>query len=140
MKLAQQVCSLDLAKKLKALGVKQESLFWWNEYDEFDSDDWREHKIKNYRKRTTLKPYAVQNTSYPECGEAVKNAVNISAFTVGELGKIELRHFKLPYWHEGNGWQVPVMQKAGIYHRCENECDARAKMLIYLIENGIVKP
>ena len=29
MKLEQQVCSLELAQKLKELGVKQESLFYW---------------------------------------------------------------------------------------------------------------
>ena len=29
MKLEDQVCSLELAKKLKELGVKQESLFYW---------------------------------------------------------------------------------------------------------------
>src|SRR4051812_36893725 len=30
MKLEQQVCSLELAKRLKELGVKQESLYYWN--------------------------------------------------------------------------------------------------------------
>ncbi|MDD5110715.1 MAG: hypothetical protein PHI63_05920 [Patescibacteria group bacterium] len=29
MKLEQQVCDLKLAKRLKELGVPQESLFWW---------------------------------------------------------------------------------------------------------------
>jgi hypothetical protein len=29
MNLNQQVCSLELARKLKELGVKQESYFWW---------------------------------------------------------------------------------------------------------------
>ena len=30
MNLESQACSLDLAKKLKALGVKQESAFYWS--------------------------------------------------------------------------------------------------------------
>jgi len=29
MKLEDQVCSLELAKRLKELGVEQESLFYW---------------------------------------------------------------------------------------------------------------
>ena len=29
MSLEKQVCSLELAKRLRELGVKQESLFWW---------------------------------------------------------------------------------------------------------------
>ena len=32
MKLEDQVVSLELAKKLKELGVKQESLFYWGYY------------------------------------------------------------------------------------------------------------
>src|SRR2546422_7645806 len=34
MKLENQVCSLELAKKLKQLSSKQESLFWWSEFPE----------------------------------------------------------------------------------------------------------
>lgn len=33
MKLESQVCSLEYAKRLKELGVKQESLFYWSFYD-----------------------------------------------------------------------------------------------------------
>ena len=32
MKLENQVCSLELSKKLKSLGVKQGSLWWWIHY------------------------------------------------------------------------------------------------------------
>ena len=32
MKLEDQVCSLELAQRLKELGVKQESLWVWREY------------------------------------------------------------------------------------------------------------
>lgn len=32
MNLEQQCVSLELAKKLKELGVKQESLYWWSEH------------------------------------------------------------------------------------------------------------
>jgi hypothetical protein len=31
MKLEDQVCSLELAKRLQELGVKRESLFYWHE-------------------------------------------------------------------------------------------------------------
>jgi len=45
MKLENQVCSLELAKKLKELGVKQESLFYWRYNDGMDEwfiDEWDE--------------------------------------------------------------------------------------------------
>ena len=32
MKLEDQICSLDLAKRLKELGARQESLFWWGHF------------------------------------------------------------------------------------------------------------
>ena len=39
MKLEQQVCNLELAKKLKELGVKQESLWYW--VHNKIKDDWK---------------------------------------------------------------------------------------------------
>lgn len=51
MKLESQVCSLDLAKKLKALGVRRESAFYWNDegsgmrltQDDPDTYEWKEN-------------------------------------------------------------------------------------------------
>ncbi len=34
MRIEEQVISLELAQKLKELGVKQESLFWWDDHTE----------------------------------------------------------------------------------------------------------
>lgn len=58
MNLENQVVSLELAKKLKELGVKQESLYWWvNEYQEMKGGisastwllkDWKE--AQGYKK------------------------------------------------------------------------------------------
>jgi hypothetical protein len=73
MELSKQVVSLDLAKRLKELGVKQESLFWWVE-----QEDWQDHieKIGVPRKAPWLK-----NSRYHNAGEII-----YSAFTVAELG------------------------------------------------------
>jgi hypothetical protein len=53
MKLEEQVTSLELSKKLKELGIKQNSLFWWS----------REHQ-KDLHKITFS--YSVFETADPE--------------------------------------------------------------------------
>src|ERR1041385_9158200 len=69
MTLEKQVTNLKLAQKLKELGVKQESLFFW-------------HRVvsKNLDWQVTLgKGFAF---------EIATDGENISAFTVAELGEI----------------------------------------------------
>lgn len=112
MKLEQQVTSLELTKRLKELGVKQESAFYW-------------HGGLQY-------PYLVQRPNGSD---------TISAFTVAELG--EMLPALCKTWQNINGWSCEHWNDKGncfdgkIIHEV-TEADARAKMLIYLLENKLI--
>ena len=125
MKLEEQVCNLQLSLKLRELGVKQDSFFHW---------------IVDMLYLTAVQPIDEYKHNFA------------SAFTVGELGEI-LRasitqgigvHDYTPSWDKGlNSWEFPIdMGDKGIqayWLDCETEADARAKMLIYIIENKFVE-
>lgn len=120
MDLENQVTSLELSKRLKELGVKQESLFWW----------WQDYYGVG-AKEPFLKDHEPHN---PKGGWKY-----CSAFTVAELGEMlkDAPHpanpnfaAPLPEWSDKNGW-------SNEYVYALTEADARAKMLIYLIENKL---
>lgn len=128
MKLEQQVCSLGLAKRLKELGVRQESVFYWNEYQvSKDPKKWKYHLQPDFREKRST-----------------------SAFTVAELGEMVIKDSNV----EWNLYCSPktgkwIIYSAGTpgYHApdlpqfvSDTEADARAKMLIHLIEKGILNP
>ena len=116
MKLEKQVVSLELAKKLKELGVKQESYFGWvydpywgpNHFVTSNSDDY--------------------NWEY-------------SAFTVAELGEM-LSKGTLAWWqntrdeHGDPNW---VYSYGAVSVSAKTEADARAKMLVYLLKSSLVE-
>jgi len=121
MKLEAQVCSLELAQKLKSLNVKQESLFYHVDKDGHDSE-------------IVLAEYRI-----PKKGLfAGKGLGGVSAFTVAELGEM------LSTKENNNMIRTVMAFTAWVCdyetHRTsgDTEADARAKMLIYLIENGLV--
>ena len=111
-----QVCSLDLARKLKELGVKQESLFYYQgQQKEFD---------KGFG-------YIL------ELGKVLnwKGAVFLSAFTVAELGEMIYPIFFSGISKRSDGtWGI----ESEHYEVRTTEADARAKVLIYLIENKLI--
>lgn len=132
MKLEKQVCNLELAKKLKELGVKQKSLFWWI---------WINNKPQ-YKPRIAEKG---QFSGYEEDEKC-------SAFTVAELGEMlpinitideHTCSFNIARAESGIGdkWQVEYThwdnQRELLGKDAFTEADARAKMLIYLIENKL---
>lgn len=128
MTLENQVVSLELSKKLKELGVRQESLFF------------------------RVKTLAADGWFYRMWNEKMLAEVeSVSAFTVAELG--EMLPFELGSRflsiHEDvrGGWDiyyeknslgaiVSILQMEVIWG--DTLADALAKMLIYLLENNLI--
>lgn len=123
MKLEQQVCSLELSKRLKELGVKQNSHFSWEEL--FGKPE--------YRLDVTIH------------GEH-----RVSAFTVAELGEMLpedihtngawyfFRHYK---WNGGKG--TMLQYRSNTDHTLQdqkgvNMAEAYGLMLEYLITNNLM--
>lgn len=140
MKLEQQVVSLELAKRLKELGVKQESYAYW----------WPVPKMDG----VAVVPDGYDLTPGNH-GRFYGNERIISAFTVAELGEMlpqAIRVLGKEYLrHIGTSlddqWFVVYVKENDHNNNaplkimmCHKESDARAKMLIHLIEKGIVKP
>jgi len=83
MELREQVCSFELAMRLKELGARQESHFFWK------SDE-------------NSEPYLVaRNSRYM----ASKGTIEASAFSVAELGRCcfnAKKQSKAPEWASGS--------------------------------------
>lgn len=124
MKLEQQVVSLELAKKMKELGFKQESLFYWINREEIPGKTIWCLEFADEQKIDYLKK---------------SNFDIISAYTVAELGEMLPDHFHtqksgVDYFIQS---QLPSQIALGHYEFSETEADVRAKMLIYLKENNL---
>lgn len=135
MKFEDQVCSLELAKKLKGLGVEQDSYFYWIYTNTPLKDGSRDEVVAG----KTL------GDSHWELGGEQDT---YSAFTVAELGDMLPRGCK-SYQHLCDGMcdKKYLNEK---YFVCkgldgdftkygDTEADARAKMLVYLLENKLIK-
>jgi len=138
MKLKDQVCSLELAKRLKELGVKQRSYFWWVELS---------HEL------VTTQTAVISGIEEERCELRDIGVKRIcSAFTVAELGEmlplyLEIDANKgisfsvetcgLQIWktYDNKGWVVAYGNRIT---SDDTEANARAKMLVYLLENDLI--
>lgn len=128
MKLEKQVCSLKLAKRLKELGVRQESLFYWVRYQ--------------------YKDWLLEYQTPIHHGEELLSS--FSAFTCSELG--EMLPAQLPFTKnsvfleidkdDGGNWELSYSEPM---ERCfvnpikaKTEANVRAKMLCHLLENKLI--
>lgn len=133
MKLENQVVSLELAKRLASLGVSQDSIFQWRVQWETGKED---------------EIMLVQGENYESKGENGGVAL-YAAFTVAELGEIlpdtieeneatlYLMCGKGTSAHPWSIWYGSTKQE-GPSSVGENEADARAALLVYLIENKLI--
>jgi hypothetical protein len=110
MKLENQVVSLDLAKRLKELGVKQESYFYW--LQNWEENDW-----------SGIGKWVVAPSSRDD---------RISAFTVAELGEKLQPYLNRDIWVQSD---IGEVLKESVLMK--DEANNRAKMLIYLLENKL---
>lgn len=133
MKLESQVCSLEIAKKLKKLGVKQESLYFHRGVsNNTDPVNW----YYSWSIVDNLK----------EATGSINNArlQYFSAFTVAELWEL-CSWDKIVFSNIDKDWKVQYQANGHTENdvRCfdsRNGSDAMAKMLIYLLENNLVTP
>jgi len=146
MKLEQQVVSLELAQKLKELGVKQESFFKWGNFTTDNGIAWNLYVPPEFNK-----------VPHPDMW-----IHGISAFTVAELGEMlpyRIGEYDLRFWsvqfagehHKYCGYLVDKEDGShfmnsrtdgmgnNVAFMADTEADARAKMLVYLLENGLIK-
>ena len=133
--LPHHVSNLILSQRLKELGVPQKSLFWWIRSGEYFCQS---------EKRKAGEAYIVSDPPpYDFPFEAVA-----SAFLSSELGE------RLPYEiengsrhlhiYKASGYWVCGYYKPQAYKPKDRQTaptlpDAMAKMLIFLLENGLIK-
>lgn len=120
MKLEHQVCSLDLSKRLKESGVKQWSYFHW-----FGGSTEGTSWISN---RASDSPYICSAFSTSELGEMLPNQVGDYWLRIGKPGT----GLQWSIWYELQSYIEVIFTEP-------TEADARAKMLIYLLENNLIE-
>lgn len=147
MYLQNQVCSLELSKRLKELGVLQDSLFYWFQFRNESSS------IEHWENTYTDLIRKGEKRKYNE-RDYLKDKIYYSAFTAAELGEI------LPHLLQAdtaskknshletlkdidNRWLIAYATDEIAPPRIciieKNEANARARMLIYLLENKLME-
>lgn len=152
MQLNRQVCSLDLAKRLKELCVKQESYFYWS----CDHINTTQHGLSRYNLNNGIKNNSENWSAFTaaELFETLPNIIDINKdepfnnfrfdlqrSVVIENGSLK-RTFLINYHCDtmqldsGSPFFALHLIKHNIWD--ENLANALAKTLIYLIDEGLV--
>lgn len=134
MKLEQQVTNKEISQRFQELGVKQESYFRW---------------CVRVPRGTTPDEQRLDDINYiiaddEKVGSNKMYVPEYSAFTVAELGEI-LPARTLSWKRHTKDFCCEVDEVTDLGEKKANhaefeltEADARGKMLIYLLENGLI--
>lgn len=138
MTLEEQVVSLELAKKLKELGVKQNSLYRWADPKHIRPMPWLidEHAAVDTGMADYYPAYTVA-----ELGELLPNIIKKR---VEDNDSDTLEDWHLSYEPDQIGHTIRYTYyyyepMDAITISGDTEANTRAKMLIYLIENYLIK-
>lgn len=135
MKLEQQCVSLELAKKLKELGVKENSYFRWQVWTDIETGRKKKQLVRpgEYNFGDAFPAFTVA-----ELGEMLPSEVHFFTSIKNPKRRKNAQHI---HFFHGRDWAVNYTGGGAIdnYTQCgETEADVRAKMLIYLIENKLI--
>ena len=127
MKLENQVCSLELAKKLKELGVDEDNILWWGGISRMGI--WCDHVKEeiNDSRFKWIKTYTVA-----ELGDMLPDRIDKKDKNGGkdELQIWRCRGYCIEYHTTFESPNVRIMAEH------DTEANVRAKMLIYLLNNN----
>jgi hypothetical protein len=127
MKLEDQVVSLELAKELKELGVKQESLFYWITQENKSFISYGVYHNPEHRHCSSF--------TVAELGEMIGNGWEDWDIDRNDRGNGEV--WWIPEWYDYDSEEEVWMPQKTLM--ANTEADARAKLLIHLIKEGIIK-
>lgn len=134
MKIEKQVCSLELAKKLKELGFTQSGYFYWE-----IGLDGEPLLVRSYIANEGDKPRLFSAFTVAELGEMLPTVIQNAyspryeleyEFPIKNDKRYSDQDFIIRYRSEDNDKNIGVSDKS--------EANARAKMLVYLTEKKLL--
>jgi hypothetical protein len=142
MNMNEQVISLELAKKLKELNIEQDSYFFWCKTAPILTSSGTD-KAPEWKELHLFDEWTRKKIDYYE---------SYSAFSCSELGVMLPKYIKkndFEYYYSQvpskhcNEWVIFYGNSFTFLENCEvedvSEAECKAKMLVYLIENGLME-
>lgn len=144
MKLEDQLTSLELSRKLEKLGVKQESYFyWWKKQEEWVLAEYTRYGdgvMDEYVSAFTVAelgemlPWRIDIPMSEYTGVVNSEGVSVKDYKLSQLRNFsDSETFVIAYCYERQNLEVLIECTA------VTEADARAKCLVYLLENNLLK-